>query len=211
MTTRLTMRERIGREIRRPGLTTQINEAIASAVAVAQSDRLFFTESRGITFNTVASQEFYSSADNANIGLILKFDYVKINIAGSLFELRTITPERIEALSDSGSQTGQPTNYCYYGEQIRLYPVPAEVFTVRIGAQIKVAAPASDEETGNRWMIDGELLIRSRAKMELGIHVLRDQQLAADMAAVYGSELDRLKRMTNQLVQQDGWRVQGDF
>lgn len=211
MTTRLTMRERIGREIRRPGLTTQINEAIASAVAVAQSDRLFFTESRGITFNTVASQEFYSSADNANIGLILKFDYVKINIAGTLFELRTITPERIEALSDSGSQTGQPTNYCYYGEQIRLYPVPAEVFTVRIGAQIKVAAPASDEETGNRWMIDGELLIRSRAKMELGIHVLRDQQLAADMAAVYGSELDRLKRMTNQLVQQDGWRVQGDF
>ncbi len=211
MTTRLIMRERIGREIRRPGLTTQINEAIATAVMVAQSDRLFFTESRGLTFSTAASQEFYSSSDDANIGRILKFDYVKINIGGTLFELRQMKPERIEALSDSGAQVGQPSGYCYYAEQIRLYPVPSEVFEVRIGAQINVAAPASDDETGNRWMSDGELLIRSRAKMELAIHVLRDQQLAADMAAIYGTEMDRLKRKTNQLVQQGGWRVEGDM
>jgi hypothetical protein len=53
-------------------------------------------------------------------------------------------------------------------------------FLMSIGAHVNLPAPmgfvgsTGQDTTGNRWFIDGEKLIRSRAKYELAINVLKD-------------------------------------
>lgn len=207
MTTLTAMKARIAREVRRADLTTQIAEAISTAIGAYQEQRFYFNESRALTFSTVANQEFYTSADSANIGTIKKFDYVKLYVGDFPFELCPERPEEIEWVSQNGTQTGQPLSYCYYAQAIRLYPCPDQVYTVRIGGQIKLAEPASDGELNNAWMIDGERLIRSRAKYELALHVLRDTRLAEEMASAVQEAEAQLRRDTNSQTQQGGWLI----
>jgi hypothetical protein len=57
-------------------------------------------------------------------------------------------------------------------------------FLMTIGGHVELPATMSPiggggaDTTGNRWFTDGEKLIRSRAKYELAINVLRDDVLA---------------------------------
>ena len=64
-----------------------------------------------------------------------------------------------------------------------------------------VAAPATDDETGNPWMTHAERLIRSRAKLELALHVLKDETLAGTMKAAVSEAWDQLKSRTSQITQ----------
>lgn len=208
MTTLTIMKARIASELRRSDLTTQIASAIDTAIQAYQDQRWFFNESRDLTFSTVADQEFYTSSDDADIGLVKKIDYVKIYMDDHPNVLQVEDPARMEWLSQNGTATGEPLYYCYYARKFRLYPVPSDVYTVRIGAQIKLAGPATDEEADNPWMIEAERLIRSRAKYELALHVLRDTKLAEGMASAVQEAEAQLRRDTNQQTQQGGWLIQ---
>lgn len=208
MTTLTAMKARIALEVRRSDLDTQIASAISTAIGAYQEQRFYFNESRSLTFSTVASQEFYTSADDADIGLIKKFDYVKLYVGDFPYELTPERPADIEWLSQNGTQTGQPLSYCYYARSIRLHPIPDAIYTVRIGGLIKLAEPASDGETDNAWMIDGERLIRARAKYEIALHVLRDTKLAEEMASAVQEAEAQLRRDTNNQTQQGGWLIQ---
>jgi hypothetical protein len=53
-------------------------------------------------------------------------------------------------------------------------------------------------------MTDAERLIRSRAKLELALHVLRDDALAATMAEAVKEAWGDLKATTNMLFAGDG-------
>jgi hypothetical protein len=55
-------------------------------------------------------------------------------------------------------------------------------FKMTVGGHVTYSAPANLNVAGNRWMIDGERLIRSRAKYELAMHVLNDSDLAMRMS-----------------------------
>jgi len=193
------MRARIGREIRRPALTTQIDEAIVTAIGAYAGTRWAFNERRDVTFATIASQEFYGTAAHASIPLLRKLDYAKVYVGGTAYDLKPSDPSTMEDLSDSATNTGQPSEYVYYAKQLRLYPVPDAVYTVRLAGQFVVAAPASDSEADNPWMIDAERLIRSRAKLELCVHVTFDQIMAQAMGeAVRDAESD-LKGTANMM------------
>jgi hypothetical protein len=105
----------------------------------------------------------------------------------------------MEELSDSSTNTGQPSEYVWYGESLRLYPVPDDVYTIRLAGVFVAAAPAADDEASNPWMTKAERLIRSRAKLELALHVLRDQELSAAMGEAVRDAWDDLKTSTNRL------------
>lgn len=201
------MLDRIARELRRSNISTQIEEAVASAIASYQDERFHFNERRDFTFPTVALQEFYDASDSAEIDNIIKIDYAKLQVGNTVFELTPDFPAEIEGAASNATSTGQPGWYLYYGRQLRFYPIPAEVWTIRVAGLFKYAAPATDAEAGNFWMLDCERLIRSRAKYELALHVLRDVELAQTMSAATTEALSQLKRWTTKLTQYGNGRV----
>lgn len=207
-----TMKARIASELRRSDLTSQIATAISSSIGALEDQRFFFTETRNISFNTVALQEFYDGDDNANIPLIQKFDYVVVEIGSSYYPVLPRPAKEIEILNGDGDFTGQPIYYVYYNQQIRLYPIPSEAYPIRIGAQVKVAAPASDSETNNPWMLVAERAVRCRAKYEIYEHVLLDREMADRfnpenaLGPTYEA-ISQLRARTNRLLQQGGWEV----
>jgi hypothetical protein len=201
------MKARIANELARDDLTSEIADAINDAIAAYEDERFFFNESRATTFSTVDGQEFYDSDDAAAIPTLQKIDYVVLYVGNDPRKLEYERPETMEHLSINGTQEGTPWAYTWYGGQLRLYPIPDQAYTVRVGASVKVAAPASDAETGNPWMTHAERLIRSRAKLELALHVLKDPDLAQTMDAAVDEAFTQLKSRTNQLTQADRGRV----
>ena len=203
------MKLRIKNEIGRSDIDGDIANAIADAIELYQQERFYWNESRAITFSTVANQEFYTSSDAASIGTITKIDYVSIYIGDQPFQLLPMAPADIENLSTNGTSTGQPSWYCYYDEQLRFYPVPDGVWTIRVGAQVTATAPASDAEASNPWMVKAERLIRNRAKAELYSHVddIADDGKAAKFLAMAEEALSLLRGRTAQLTQIGEGRV----
>lgn len=214
MTTLTVLKERIAQEARRKAYTSlgtadqnAISNAITTAIEAYIDERLYFNETRTSTFTTVADQEFYSSSDDADIGKIIKIDYLKLQVGDSVFDLMPDFPSEIESASNNATATGQPGWWVFYDQKIRLYPVPSDAWTVRIAGVYKYAAPASDDEANNFWMTDAERLIRSRAKYELALHMYRDTELAQTMASAVTEALEQLRRRTNKLTQRDNGRV----
>jgi hypothetical protein len=205
VSTQTIMKARIADELARSDLTSQIAYAITDAIAAYQAERWWFNESRTtVSFSTVDGQEFYTSSDDADIANIRKMDYAVLYVGNDVRKLEYNSPETMEYLSVNGTQEGTPWSYGWFDNKIRLYPVPDAVYTIRIAAHVKVAAPASDGEASNPWMTDAERLIRARAKLELALHVLRDDTLAATMAEAVKEAWSDLKSTTNQLFAGDG-------
>lgn len=207
------MKERIASELRRGDLSTasefrsiaqvsDIHDAIMSAIECYQHRRFWWNESRSLTFSTVAEQDIYDEDDDEDIPRVLKFDYVIITIGGQPFELFPIQPLEAELSNGPNASRGQPIYYSYYGRQLRLTPIPSEDdWIVRAGALLSMPAPASDGEANNVWMNEAERLIRSHAKMELYLHVIKDLAEANTMRAVMEDALARAVHRTNQLTQ----------
>lgn len=190
---------RIQDEIARTDLNSQIRLCINDAIDYYQSLRFAFNESRDMTFTTVAGQEFYAAADNSNIPTLQSFDYIILYLGNIPWPLHRRPPVEIEKLNQNGLMKGQPWNFCYYNKQVRLGPVPDTTYSMRIAGQITFAAPATDTEANNPWMIDAEKLIRCRAKWELNLHYTRNQPQADAMKAAEIDALEQLKGRTNRL------------
>ena len=197
------MKTRVADELGdRDDLATQIGYAISTAIDAYQKERFRFNEKRTLTFNTVASQEFYTSADNADIPLIKSIDYITMRDSTTSDTVFQMSPEsivRLEVISDNATNTGRPFEYAYYNKSLRLWPVPDGVYPIRVAGHIAVAEPASDTEASNPWMIDAERLIRSRAKLEIALHVSHDAEMAQAMSAAIADAVQELKGEFNKL------------
>lgn len=203
------MKLRIKNEINRSDMDDDIANAIADAIEAYQDERFYWNETRTITFSTVASQEFYDESDAAALGRLTKIDYVAIYTGDQPYELLPIPPADIEHFSTNGTSQGQPSWYCYYGEQLRVYPVPDAAWTMRVAGTVTVAAPATDGETSNAWMTKAERLIRNRAKAELYTHVddIADDGKAAKFLAMAEEAFAQLKDRTNMITQTGEGRI----
>ncbi|MGD9724517.1 MAG: hypothetical protein AB7U76_25030 [Pirellulales bacterium] len=205
MTTLATMKARIASELRRSNISSQIADAINTAIALYQQERWYWNEGRSFTVATVADQEFYTATDDADIGNIEKIDYITLLVNDQPYTLLPEDPLVMERLSMNGTGTGEPRLYSFYGNQLRFYPVPDAVYTIRIGCTMTVAAPATDSETDNPWMTDAEYMIRQRVKYELASNVLIDPELAANAEKNLENGYTRLRSKTSQRQQLGGW------
>lgn len=194
------MKARIANELgQRTDLPNEIAFAISDAISFYQNERFIFNESRDITFSTVAGQEFYGAAASAAIPTLWSFDYLILYLGSIPWPVKRRTPLEVEILNNNGLVAGQPYNFAWYNKQIRLGPVPDAVYSMRVAGRINFAAPASDAEANNPWMIDAEKLIRSRAKYELALNVTQDTEMAQIMAAQCTEAFDQLKGAANRL------------
>lgn len=181
------LKTRIEFELGRDDLTDAIADAINDAIAVYQKERFRFsdiTPNAPPTFNTVAGRYIYTSADNANISTMMGIDYVNADIGtAAVIGLLRMTPEDIKLYNlPSGQIMGQPDSYAYEGNMLLLAPIPDKVYLITLGVFRQVAAPATDAEANNPWMVDGERLIRARAKYEIATHVTRNPKIAQAMS-----------------------------
>lgn len=180
MTTLAIMKARIAKEIRRSNISTEIGEAINTAIDAYKGERLWFAEQYHIDIDLVEDQEFYTADDNVWLGRVSRIDYAHLVLSGQSYGLRRKTDGWLDIASPPGSSGGQPYCWGWYANTLRVYPVPAASgMKIRLAGQFEMDAPASDSETGNPWMIEAETLIRSRAKFELYQHLLLDLAKAA--------------------------------
>lgn len=194
MTTLAVMKARIADEIARDDLTSQIAFAINDAIVAYDDEEFRFNETRNLTFNTVAGQEIYTATDAAFIGRIEKLHYITALIGDSTpIKLMPMFPDEIELASSNATQNGDPSNYCLYSDSLRFYPVPTRVIAIRVGANVRIAAPATDGELNNPWMNTAERLIRCRAKFELYKHVIRNSAKADEMVPLVDEAFEQLK------------------
>jgi hypothetical protein len=190
MTTLAIMKARIASELARSNLTTQIANAISTAISVYQKERFRFNETLPLaarTFTTVAGQPYYSGGAPTITPVtwlpnLQKIDYLNILIGNTVQQLTRADPESLRLLNFANTQSGQPISWALEGETIILYPTPSAAYPITIGAFFQYPEPADDAETGNRWMLDGELLIRSRAKYEIALHVTRNEMMQKAMS-----------------------------
>ena len=179
---------RIASEINRPDLSAvQIPAAITTAITVYQSERFSFSDvppDGSQTFWTVANRAYYTSGDNPNLGTMLKIDRVNINIGTStILQLKREDPETLILYNQqAGTMRGQPSWYAYQNGEMIISAIPDQAYLITLGLFLNIAAPATGAEANNPWMTTAELLIRSRAKYEIALHVTRNATMAAAMS-----------------------------
>ena len=167
-----------------------IRNAIYTAIGEYQKQRFRFNEldpAHPITFNTIAGQHTYSTNECPALATSYFIDYLNIRIGNTLMQLSQVTPERQHLNIQLFTQFGLPVSYAYEGNTVLLYPVPAAVYEVRLGAHLQIPGPVDDNETGNVWMTQAERLIRCRAKYEIAVHVTRNMPMAQAMSPEPGS------------------------
>lgn len=187
-----------------------VASAIATAIDAYQQERFFWSESRANVFQTVGGQEFYNDSQAGfALSTLMGFDYVVLYLGGTGLGTGAIpwlmnraTEKELELLNQNGLVQGQPYNYGYFNQQLRLGPIPDTVYTIRVVAHMYTPPPANDAATNNPWMTYAERLIRSRAKYELLLHVIRNPEEAEVVATAVTESFEMLKGRTNRLVGQ---------
>lgn len=195
------MKARIADELARTDLGSNISLAISDAIAFYQPKRMYFNETGpdGSTFNTVAGQTTYTSADDPDIPYFYDVDDVFITVANNNYVIRRIDPSQWRILQIP-TFVGQPYQYMFLNQTISFLPKPDRAYQIQVVGHYKLAAPASDTEANNHWMTDAERLIRSCAKRLLYQEVILDAEGASAAMAAENEAFDALKSTSQTMV-----------
>lgn len=190
------MQTSIASEIFRDDLGTAIANEITRAIRFYQRKRFHFNETRQLVFNTVANQEFYGAAAEPRIPNLIEIDYIQATQNQRPFTLDKVSAEILDYWAGAPA-SGPPSAYAYFEGTLRLHPMPNDVYPVRVAALVRVDPPSDPNDDTNPWMNDAEELIRSRAKRNLYLHYLGDQEMGAVMKAAEDEALNSLKSEAN--------------
>jgi hypothetical protein len=175
---------------------------VQDAIAHYEVEEFWWNQSRTVTFNTVAAQEYYSSSDNASIPYILDFDAVTITRSSTdKYTLYKTEWDLIEYKNADAQSTSIPSEYAYWNQQIRFYPVPDAAYAVRIAGLFKLTALSADADT-NAWVTlgEGEELIRNHAEGLFYSKYVRDDDNATRAINLAQVAYQRLRESTNRRV-----------
>lgn len=204
MTTYAIMQARIADEIIRTDLTSQIQNAIQSAIQDLEGNRYHFNVAK-LLLTTTAGTNTYSTVAGSGAPFTYE-DGTALPTGAALLEpelcvliynmtsypLVPVTPGWLDT-AYGASMRGQPTHFAIYNQTFRVAPIPDNTYTLRVSSLIKLQTLINSSDS-NGWMVDGEKLVRARAKRLLYRDVLRDMegaQLAAQAEAEAQMALDR--------------------
>lgn len=162
--------------------SSQIATAVLAAIRYCERKTYYFNETRDVTFSTVDGQEWYDAADNANIPTLVRIVAAWTeDTAGQRDELIRMMPTDMEQLADSSGSRGEPYAFTYFGQRIRLYPIPdATAYTIRLQLGPYRLTPLSDDTDTNAWLSEAYDLVKARAKYILAKDTLKDAVIAAE-------------------------------
>lgn len=179
--------------------TPQIQNCIFAAIRFCERDVYYFNETRDVTFTTVAGREWYDKTDNSNIPTLVRIVAAySEDSAGQRTTLRRVMPEDIETVSDNAASRGEPYMFTYFGQRIRLYPVPSDTqYTIRLQLGPYRLAEIQTSTDSNAWFTEAFDLIKARAKYQLYKDYLKDATLAAVSLNDYKEEDGALSAETS--------------
>ena len=135
MTTFAIMQARIADEMQRPDLTSQIQNAIKTAIEDLKADRFARINEGTFTLNTVANQSWYSiptdflDENGATLPSGTTFsevDQMVCNFNNWFQPLKPVAPGWIDTYQIP-TYVGQPYYYAFLAEKMRLAPTPNEI------------------------------------------------------------------------------------
>lgn len=163
-----------------------IEQAIQSAIAKWEREPFYFNEvySQNL-FSTVASQELYTTSGDTGNLLANSPDLIRLHIliSGNRYPLKARTWSYLEDTSVNPTVTGQPIDYAYMAEELRLYPIPDGVYPITLSGLQRFTTLSADSDA-NAWTKDAYDLILCEAKYILAMGPLTDDKLAARMQAL---------------------------
>ncbi len=177
----------------------QIQTCIFKAIRVCEREPYYFNETRDVTFQTASGQEWYDSRDNPNIASLVRIVAAYSEDAnGQRIILTRSSPEDLEIVSHGNSATGQPNSFTYFGQRIRLFPVPGEEeFTIRLQLGPYRLAPIQSANDSNVWFTEAFDMVKARAKFEFYRNYIQDAELAAAALNDFREQDDLLKAETS--------------
>lgn len=173
------------------GLLSPIKNAIQSGIAMWERETFYFNDFRlepvaGGPFNTVILREFYGAADYAPLATLACIKSMRVLISSNRYPIEERDANYLNMVSVNPLNTGQPTDYSFDANQVRLYPIPNGVFPIGLTGTQRLTALAADTDA-NAWTQDAFDLIRATAKMILAREVLNDTDIEAGaVKAIYG-------------------------
>ena len=169
------MVDRIASELSRDDLGTTgdngvaaIQNAIRDAVYFYQPQAHFINEAITTT-STVAGQSTYNLPED--LVSLTQLDIIRYNTVYPLHLRRYQDLDRMDSLSPTPIQ-GAPEDYAIYDQQVRLFPTPDAVYSLRFIYYAAIPFPELTES--NFWTTTAEEMIRARAKYGLNMSVIRD-------------------------------------
>lgn len=177
----------------------QIQTAIFAAIRYSEREVYYFNETRDVTFTTVDGQEWYGAADNSNIPTLVRIVEAYCERSdGERTCMQRETPESIELFSDNSASRGEPYAFTYFGQRVRLYPIPdATVYTIRLQLGPYRLATIANASDSNVWTTEAFDMVKARAKYILGKDILKDATLAAEALNDFTDQQNALKAETS--------------
>lgn len=175
-------------------LASALDTVISDSIEFYASGRWWWNEAR-VTSTTTPGNEYINRPTGARI-----IDQPFLLIGGVRYDMTKRTMDWIEN-SYTTPLTGQPTDYCEFGTQCRLWPTPNQAWTIVWLDIADVAAlDYADAASTNAWTVYAPQLISARARMIF----FRDYFKAdIDFARAAGAEQDwyaRLKGESNRRI-----------
>jgi hypothetical protein len=201
MSTLGTMKTRIADEIVRDDLSSQIANAITTAIAIWTPTRFHFNEKR-YTLYTSDGGEYYPFSSMTNTDgsaldtdeTLVEIDSFTLTYNDQPYQLWEMTQQAVDReQSPSSLYTGQPSAYAIFGDQMRLHPIPDAAYQCTLSGLARLGTLSSDAAS-NAWMTTGEALIRNQAKVILYRDIVRDMDGVALAKDALREALEPLQR-----------------
>lgn len=172
-------------------LASSLNTVIADAIEYYAAERWWWNEARD-TSTTTAGSEYSNRPTGARL-----IDKPFLLVGGVRFDLTKRSRDWIEGMYTT-PLSGQPTDYCEMGAQVRWWPMPNTTWSiVWMDIDDATALDYADDTSSNSWTTYAPQLIDARARMLLFRDFFRDDEAYARAQVAEREWYGVLKAETN--------------
>lgn len=183
MTTRSQVEAQIADDLARSDITSQISDAVNTAIRSYRFERFGFNEAYKVTATLSTSADTMALS-----GLSVRFrkiDRVRlVRAAGDYLDMYHRDYDWIMSRQDV-RVVCQPVEYALYNSTLHFDSMADQNYTLYLDGLKELGNTSASYSSGDTsaWFNDARELIRHRAKRELYAHVLKDMELAAAAGA----------------------------
>lgn len=188
MSTLAELKSTIADDLNRSDLTSQIANEVTRAIEFYGKEKFWFLEgTQDMTLS--ASQTWYTMPSN-----FFAMDDITITLNGSKTPLDRVDYSELND-EDSGRTFGQPSEWTFYKDNLRFYPIPDSAYVIGLSYHL-ILNPPSDSGS-NAWTTHAFDLIRNRAEKILYRNVIKDIN-GVELAS--SGEQDELSRLISSTI-----------